>query len=289
MHSAAHDLNISQPALSDQIQRLEEDLGVVLLVRNSHGVRATDAAKALLPHLRTTLRGEEALRQEASAINGLRSGRLRLGSISGASHGVLQAVVRRTQHEHPSIQFGVTEGLSTNIAAGVITGDFELGVILRTANGQQDARLRYVDLDSGRIVLSVPSASPLAKLRSLQGTDLDGEPMIVHQKGALLREAFDLLTSGVRIHNVYQTNSAETAQRMVTGGIGSCVASTLAPTTLSGPDVKIVPIADSYAWVETRMSVILRRDEQPAPAARYFLHLLREESALRKSTPTPSA
>lgn len=273
---AASELGITQPSLSAQIQRLEEDLGVVLLVRGPRGVRATDAAQAVLPHVRAALRAENALRQEASAITGLRAGRVRLGSISAASHRVLPGIVQRFQRELPNIHFQVTEAGSAAIRNAVAAGDFDIGILSRFLHGPAgDDHLRYVDLAQGRIVLCLPPGHPLTQRDPIRSHDLDGATMVAFHKGYLLREAFDALTQIHDVHPVYYTDSAETAHRMVAAGVGLSLASTLAPTTLMSDNVRFVNIDEP--WAETRMSVVLRADEQPPPAVRALLQILRTE------------
>ena len=230
---AATELGIAQPSVSAQIQRLEEDLGVVLLVRDSRGVRPTDAAEAVLPHLRAALRAEDAMRQEAGAITGLRAGRVRLGSISAASHRVLPVVVRRFQREHPNIHFQVTERGSTAICEEVAAGHFDVGIVSRFLRDYaENPGLRYVDLARGRIVLSLRGDHQLAGRSSVSAADLQGQAMVVFHRGYLLRAAFDALAERCDVHAVYYTDSAETAHRMVAAGVGLSFASTLAPTSV---------------------------------------------------------
>ena len=279
IRGAAKVLGITQPSLSVQLQRLEEDLGIVLLVRSANGVRGTDAAKAVLPHVRAALRAENALRQEASSITGLRSGRVRLGTISAASNGILPELVRRFQLDHPNIHFQVTEGGSTQIRKDLIAGEFDLAIISRYNQEHfDDSLLRYIDIARGRIALTVPRDHPLASRRSVRGTDLKGQSLIAFHEGYLLRDGLDLLTAGVDVHIVYYTDSAETAQRMVAGGVGLILASTLAPETSVRDDVTYLAIDES--WAETRMSVVLRAEEQPPPAVRAFLQTMREQNTL---------
>ncbi|WP_431952240.1 LysR family transcriptional regulator [Nocardia lijiangensis] len=76
LRRAAASLDLSQPAVSDQIRRLEEELGLVLMTRGSSGVRPTYAAELIMPHVRSVLRAESAIRAEASAISGLTSGHI---------------------------------------------------------------------------------------------------------------------------------------------------------------------------------------------------------------------
>lgn len=131
LRKAAAHLGVAQPSLTQQIQRLEEELNVVLLVRGHNGVTPTDAAVALLPHVRRALQAEESLHQAAGAINGLHIGRLRLGTIPAASKMFVPQVVRKFQLAYPQISFDVTEEGSGQIRESLLAGELDCGVLAR--------------------------------------------------------------------------------------------------------------------------------------------------------------
>lgn len=273
---AAVELRVAQPTISTQVQRLEEDLGVVLLIRGTQGVRPTYAVEQLLPHFMTALRAEHAMRQGASAIGGLREGRINLAAVSAASQTILPRVVRRLQREYPNIHFQVIETGSQSVHAGVADGRFDAGLMTRF-KGQPADNMRYVDLAEGRHVLAVPEGHPLASKSTISGADLEGQPVIIFTLPSLVRQAFEMLTEGVAINPVYYTDSPETAQRMVRAGVGIAIGNTLAVSTRSGDGAVLVPLkGDAF---ELRLSVVLRPDEQLSPALSIFLQLLREERA----------
>lgn len=275
---AAKELDVAQPTISTQVQRLEEDLGVVLLDRGAHGVTGTFAAQRILPHLFAALNAEHALREEASAINGLKAGHIRLAAVTAASQALLPRVVQRLQSEHPNIRFEVTEGGSEMVRDGVAAGRFDGGLLTRfTMASAADPELRYIDLLEGRLVLAIPENHPLASKPFVTGSDLEGQPIIEFTLGSVLRQAFELLTDGVDYRPVYFTENAETAQRMVRAGVGIAIANTLAPSTISGDGVVLAPL--NTEWSETRLAVVLRPGERPSPAMQTFLHLVREERA----------
>src|SRR5690606_37820132 len=100
----------------------------------------TFAAERILPHVFAALNAEHALREEASAINGLKAGHIRLAAVTAASQALLPRVVQRLQAEHPNIQFEVTEGGSEMVREGVAAGRFDGGLLTRftMASAQSD-------------------------------------------------------------------------------------------------------------------------------------------------------
>lgn len=269
---AASELDVAQPTVSTQVQRLEEDLGVVLLVRNAQGVRPTYAAEQLLPHVQAALRAERALRQEASAVGGLREGRVRMAAVSAASQAVLPPIVRTLSKEYPGIHIEITEMGSDDVHEGVASGRYDIGMMTRLKSMPTD-EMRYVDVAEGRLVLMVPEDNPLARATYISPEDLDGQSVIVFTPASLNSSAFDALTSGVDVHPVCYTDSAETATRMVRAGVGISIANTLAVSTRAGDGIALVPFDDHVS--ELYLSVVLRPNEQLTPAARVLLGHLR--------------
>ncbi|WP_228003035.1 LysR family transcriptional regulator [Nocardia australiensis] len=275
---AAKEVGVTQPTITTQVQRLEEDLGVVLVLRGAHGVRATYAAERILPHARAVIRAENALRQEASAIDNLKIGSIRLAAVSTASLTVLPNVVKLLHREHPNIRFEVTEGGSDTVREGVSTGHFDMGLLSTLKNDDRDAdSLQYIDLLTGRLVLVIPEESPLAAQQSVQASDLAGQPLIFFSKDSILRAAFERLLEGIETRPVYFTDSAETSIRMVKAGVGIAIANSLAPSTVSGDGVMLSPV--SAEWAETRLAVVVRKGEMRSPVVQTLLKLMRQQVA----------
>jgi DNA-binding transcriptional LysR family regulator len=100
---AAQRIPIAQPAISQQIRRLESELGEELFVRDRRGIRLTAAGDALLPHARAMLAEAEHARAAVTALRGLHTGRLAVGfvlplPVGEQGHGVRQREVQ-SQHE----------------------------------------------------------------------------------------------------------------------------------------------------------------------------------------------
>lgn len=277
---AAKELGVSQPTITTQVQRLEEDLGVVLVMRGAHGVLPTYAAERIMPHAQAAIRAEGLLRQEASAIDSLKVGSVRIGTVAAGNMIILPKVVKRLRDEHPNIRFKVTGGGSMMVRRGVAGGHFDLGLLTRLRlddEGEGAENLSYSDLLEGRLVLCVPEDHRLAQAQTLDVAELSGEPLIFFAKGSILRSAFEKLVSDIEANVVYEADDAETAQRMVHAGVGISIANTLAPSTVSRDGVVLIPIHEP--WARTKLSVAVRRDEPRSVVVQTLLRLIREGAA----------
>jgi DNA-binding transcriptional LysR family regulator len=125
---AAHRLHVSQPALSQQISDLEEELGLKLFTRNSRGVELTEAGRAfLIAGRRVLLAANEAAEQAQEAAKGER-GRLVIGSLGVATISFLSGVLARFREQHPLVEITL---LRMNIRAqveAVLNGSVMLGI-----------------------------------------------------------------------------------------------------------------------------------------------------------------
>lgn len=278
-HKAATRLGITQPSLSSQIQRLEEDLGVVLVRRNARGVQPTEATEALLPYVRAALRSFDAVREEANSIIGVRTGRVRVGAIPASTRFGLPLAVKTFRQKYPTIELEIEEHGASVVRKFVSSGRFDVGLLSRFEQPEQEnSSLRYVDLARGRVLICVPSCHELAGHDSVKAIELAGQEFIAYHKGSLLREAFERIARSVAVSAVYYMSTTDNAERMVAAGVGICLTSSLAPVPEDLLSViTFVPLDE--AWAFTQTSVALRCKEQTPPAVRAFVEVIKKQAA----------
>ncbi len=126
---AASVLNVAQPALSRQIQLLEEELGVELLVRESRRIRLTDAGEALLIHARGIERDFERLREDMLARKGEPTGRVVFGIPPTMADTLVPRIVEAARGKFPLIALKVAEGLTPVLIDWIRRGDVDLAVL----------------------------------------------------------------------------------------------------------------------------------------------------------------
>lgn len=127
--AAADALYIAQPSLSEQIRRLENELGVGLFVRTNRRLILTEAAQLLLPHAQRTL---TAAREAADSVRGVRTltgGTVTFGTFSSAHHLVLTELVASFHARHPHVRVRMLSLNSAEVADAVRDGDLEAGLI----------------------------------------------------------------------------------------------------------------------------------------------------------------
>ena len=125
---AAHRLHVSQPALSQQISDLENELGLKLFTRNSRGVELTEAGRAfLIAGRRVLVAAEQAAEQAQEAAKGER-GRLVIGSLGAATISFLTGILARFREQHPLVEVTLLHMHNRAQIEAVLNGSIMLGI-----------------------------------------------------------------------------------------------------------------------------------------------------------------
>src|SRR4029079_10705033 len=106
---AAERMHVAQPALSQQIRRLAEELGLVLVHRTTRHVALTDAGELLVAHARRALAELDGARAELAGLAGVRSGRVVVGAMQSLGSYDLSALLAEYHARHPAVDLTVRE------------------------------------------------------------------------------------------------------------------------------------------------------------------------------------
>jgi LysR family transcriptional regulator, benzoate and cis,cis-muconate-responsive activator of ben and cat genes len=171
---AAVRAGIAQPPLTQQIQKLEADLGCQLLVRGRKTV-LTPAGEILLEQARRILaQSEGAVEATRRAARG-ETGQLTVGVPPSVMLSPLPAAIRKYRRLYPGVQFGLRELSTSAIERAVRAGEIDLG-FLREALPASPLESEVVFQEG--VVVALPSAHRLAKAKDLRIESLRGEPLV---------------------------------------------------------------------------------------------------------------
>lgn len=120
---------ISQPTLSAMIQKLEDELDVLIFDRTAHPIRTTDAGREILKHARNVVDELNELREKALLMNNSVGGRLNLGIIPTVSAYLIPEVIFRFLETRPRIEFEVKEMTTDSIIKAIRSGELDAGII----------------------------------------------------------------------------------------------------------------------------------------------------------------
>jgi DNA-binding transcriptional LysR family regulator len=173
---AAERLHIAQSPLSQQIQRLERQVGVALFDRNRRKVELTEAGQAMLVHARKALAQADLAANAARGAAAGQAGVLRVGLLASAALTLLEKIVPPWRAVAPAASLEFAEGATRELIAGVHERRLDVALVRPT----QTADYLIVDVVWREpVVAVVPAASPLATRKSLRLNELRGEPFVM--------------------------------------------------------------------------------------------------------------
>lgn len=239
---AAEKLHIAQPSLSQQLSKLEKELGVLLFQRNTSSVELTYAGEKFVEQAQVIMDAVELLRQEMSDISQLRTGRVVVGSMPITGAHLLPHVLPVFKSKYSDVDITLLEDSSMNLEKLTASGQTDLSLLSLPL---EIPTLAYEVLGEERIDLAVPPEHPLA-VRAAQGVrtlleELKDEPFIVLKKGQGFRKmTVDLCReAGFEPQIVFESNNMETIQSLVATGMGV----TLVPHFIArAPRSEFVPV-----------------------------------------------
>ncbi|MCX2729605.1 LysR family transcriptional regulator [Saccharopolyspora sp. NFXS83] len=274
--AAAEAAGITPSAASQQMSRLEADLGQPLLHRLPRGVRLTDAGEALVARgraIRRELRGADA---DLEALARLDRGTLRLGSFPTASASLLPPALTRFARKHPSLHTKVHSGLLAQLLDRLDTGEIELAMLWDYEwNRVDDPSLIVRHLLDDPTVLVVPANSELLEAGEIGLTDLAEQQWIIradnHPVAEVLRRS--CRRAGFEPRIGYESHDYQEAQAMVAAGLGIAIAPRLAMTNRRS-DVRLLRFATGVPAPIRRILLARPANRNPTPAAAAMAEIL---------------
>jgi len=268
---AAERLGISQPPLSQQIARLEKELGVELLSRTSRHVALTEPGRLFLEEARRTLsHANQAVHVARRAGRG-ELGRLSVGFVPVC--GVIPHAVRRFVRRFPSVSLSLRGMASAAQLTAIEAGDLDVGFVHMPVDRGD---LAVEEVQRHRLMAAMPTRHRLSRLRSVAWRSLEGEPFIGFPRPSA-PGAYDAIMTlfrqaGFGPNVVHETDSLLARLRLVGAGVGvSLLPAYVARFPRSG--VVLRPLRPPRPWASIGM---VHAGRTASPALARFIAVVRE-------------
>ena len=274
---AAEELLLAQPALSQQVRKLERELGVQLFDRGHHSVTLTAAGAALLERAERILGDVDVALDEARSFAGRITGRVRLGAWQSMEVG-LPNLLASFRAAYPGVGVAVTEMVSDDMLGGVRNGSLDAAMVVHRPR-LAVAELGIEPFITEPFALAVAPTHALARRRRIRLAELAEEPFITHHSGSAVREIIldACAEAGFRPRITLETGEMSAARAYVAAGLGITILprSSLAS---AGPPVTVLDIGPPPI---TRTSVLVWPARRTlAPAAATFVAFTRDHLEL---------
>jgi LysR family hydrogen peroxide-inducible transcriptional activator len=216
---AAEQCHVSQPSLSQQIQKLEDELGERLFDRMKRAVKLTPQGETFLPRAMRILEEADAAKREASDAGSLLRGTMTVGVLPTIAPYLLPDAISSFTKKFPGVQIVVQEDTTARLLKLALACEIDFALASRPI---RDGRLEVRELFSEELLLALPPGHPLIRKRTVNANDLAGERLIVMQEGHCLGDQVLGFCDRHNLHHHISFRSAqlETIQSLVRAGLG---------------------------------------------------------------------
>lgn len=216
---AADSCHVSQPTLSGQIRKLEDELGVMLLERTSRKVLFTQSGLLLVDQARTILREVKLLREMASQQGDAMSGPLHIGLIPTVGPYVLPQIIPALHKEFPRLEMYLHEAQTKQLLTQLDNGKLDCAIMALVAETEGFVETPLFDEP---MVLAIYEDHPWAERNNVSMSELAGEKLLMLEDGHCLRDQAMgfCFEAGADEDTHFRATSLETLRNMVAAGIG---------------------------------------------------------------------
>ena len=180
---AAEQCRVSQPSLSQQIQKLEEELGERLFDRMKRQTKLTSHGEAFLPRAVRILEEAEMAFREASEAKSLLSGTLTIGVLPTIAPYLLPEAIGVFARKYPGVEIVVQEDTTAQLLKHLASYEVDFAL---ASHPIQDNRFEIKELFTEELLLALPPGHPLTRMRAVPAAALEGERLIVMREGHCL-------------------------------------------------------------------------------------------------------
>lgn len=272
---AAESLNRTQPAISQAVRRLEQEIGEKLFDRSSKDGTLTLAGEVLLDYAKQMLNLRLTAQNAIKEMRDLHHGKV---TISANEHTVfyLLPIVQEFRRLYPLVKIEVQRGVASRIPKEVMAREVELGIISFKPN---DTSVKSIPVGTDELVLIVSPNHSLAGKSSVSVKELGVETFIAHNAPSPYRqkviETFE--KHATRLNISVELPSLEAIKRLVEKGVGVALVPKLtAQSEIASGQLKSLSVQEMK--LERKLHLVYRRNSVLSHAAKVFLKLVKDMS-----------
>ncbi len=265
--------HVAQPALSQQIRRLEEEFGLTLVERTTRRVSMTGAGELLVARARRILAEIGAARAELQGLAGVQTGHVSIGAMHTMGPVDVSLALAMFRERYPRVELTVREQSSEELAEMLRVDELDLAFLSVTERIESHG-LGLQRLVSEELVVVLPHDHRLGNRHTLRMAQLADEQFISYRVGARLREL--LVTAGraagFEPRVTLESNESQRIRRLVARGLGVAI---LPRSDAEGPGADVAVAALVEPALTRDITLAWRDGRRLAPAAAAFLELSR--------------
>ncbi|WP_250520069.1 MULTISPECIES: LysR family transcriptional regulator [unclassified Caballeronia] len=264
---AAEAVNISQPALSRRIDKLEEALGVRLFERTTRSVTLTTVGRAFAPSAEQLLDDLDVALLGIRDVSSSRLGHVTIACVPSVAYYFLPSAVASFHRRFPRIRVKLLDASANEVLSAVISGEADFGVSFM---GSQESEVDFKVLLQEQFVAACRRDHPLARKKRVTWNELYEHEYVSVDKTSGNRLLLDQALSAVspRAPSVCETRHVTTMLGLVEAGLGVAAVPSMAMPGRNHHILTSVPLVDPV--VKRRVGIVRRRGRTLTPAAQEF-------------------
>jgi DNA-binding transcriptional LysR family regulator len=270
---AAERARRTQPAISQSIKKLEDELGMPLFTRDLHEVSLTDAGKALVVYARRMIADRDNAMRTLGALQHVSTGTLNIASHESAAIYLLPAALRHYLNAFPDIKVGIHRSRLVEIPRQVLDREMHVGFVKDRPVFKE---LTCVPVHADEMVMVASPAHPLARRADVTIRDLEGQPFVLHRLCSTTEQKILRLFEQhhVRCRIVAEVRSFENIKALVAEDVGlAIVPSVTVRQEIAAGTLVRVKVPELKIPRQTFM--IYREQGQHSSAARELIDIVR--------------
>ncbi|GMA97237.1 LysR family transcriptional regulator [Pelosinus sp. IPA-1] len=265
---AAERLYVSQPAVTNAIRSLEEELGIQLFDRNQKQAILTTEGQVFCKHVENIMRGVSTTIFEINELKNLNNGVLTLAITPIAGTRPIPMFLKMFKKQYPNIKLSFIEGNVPEIQTLLIEDKADLGIVIL---GDNNILLDYTRLGSQELVVCCSKEHCFQRKNSIELSELVNEPLILLTQNCLLRKLiikeFERLNTLPQI--AFESNHIQTIKSLVACNAGL----TILPQDLCDTSLITIPLNTP---VMIDIAIAIKKNKALSHAAQAFLDLAKE-------------
>ncbi|MFI5316558.1 MAG: LysR family transcriptional regulator [Myxococcota bacterium] len=269
---AAHQLHITQTALSRRLANFEDLLGVKLVERTTRSVALTDLGRAFLPQARRLMSDLTHALVEIRETGKAQRGDVSIACVPTVGVQYLPRVIQEYAARHPNNRIKILDHASSGVAEAVLRREAEFGIHIA---GPHQPELETVPLLEDRFVLICRADHALAARKKLTWKQLEPYPLIFVGAESGNRPLLDsaLAPRAPRLQSHYEVQRSSTAVGLVAAGVAAAIVPSLAIQKGTYPSIRVVPLTDPV--VSRSLVLVTRKGAHLSPAAQALYEAIR--------------
>ncbi|SES84598.1 LysR substrate-binding domain-containing protein [Thorsellia anophelis] len=258
---------VSQPTLSMQIKKLEEQLGVQLIEREPRNIVFTEAGKAILSRARVIMQEIQAIKEDAKLSASPDKGTIKLGLFPTIAPYLLAHIIPSVKTLFPDLTLLLTEEKSGLLVEKLMEGKLDAAILALPLTEAQKQQLDTEFLFTEPFMLATSANHPLAQYDSITLEQLSKHDLLLLDEGHCLRaQALEVCyLAGNQEQIGFQATSLETLRQMVIMNVGITLFPMLAiiPPITTPATIKFIPFKDSIPKRE--IAIVWRKRSSLSP------------------------